>query len=245
MTAVAAELPPPEKAQPATKLCPVWLCFLLGSLVGLGGYFALGFDHTFKPHHIDWIFHFTEKEPYYDPGTYFLGWNYFRHTPWALPPGKNKDYGMEFGGAIVYSDSVPLMAFILKPFSNSLGPIFQYQGIWILVCFLLQGAFASLLASRFVRYLGPNLLIAAFFVLSPILIERGWNQYAHMGQWLLLWSLYLYLRDRQHSIRWMWGLLAMLAVLTSFYYVPMVLAIWAADALEASCSFSDGRSFDF
>lgn len=233
MTAAPAELPLAE-SQPASKQCPVWLCFLLGALVGLSGYFALGFDHVFKPHHIDWIFHFTEKEPYYDPGTYFLGWNYFRHAPWTLPPGTNRDYGMEFGGAIVYSDSVPLMAFVLKPFSRWLGPIFQYQGVWILVCFLLQGAFASLLAFRFVRHLGPNLLIAAFFVLSPTLMERGWNQYAHMGQWLILWSLYVYLRDRQQPIRWIWGLLAMLGVLTSFYYVPMVLAIWAADAIKAA-----------
>ncbi len=234
MTAAAAELPRLDESRTASKPCPVWVCFLLGALVGLGGFFALGFNHVFKPHHIDWIFHFTQKEPYYDPGTYFLGWNYFRHAPWGIPPGVNRDYGMEFGGAIVYSDSVPLMAFVLKPFTRSLGPIFQYQGIWILLCMLLQGAFASLLASRFTRHLAPNLLIAAFFVLSPIWIERGWNQYAPHGSMADSLALYLYLRDRQSAFRWTWGLLAMLAVLTSFYYVPMVLAIWAADALKGA-----------
>lgn len=230
---VVAELPQLDESQRISKPCPVWLLFLIGGLLGLGPYFAIGFNLTLRPHHIDWLLHFTDKEPYWDPGTYFLGWHYFRHAPWTLPPGANPDYGMEFGGAIVYSDSVSVMAFILKPFTRYLGPVFQYQGIWILLCFLLQGAFGSLLASRFVRYLVPNLLIAAFFVISPVLLERGWNQYAHMGQFLLLWALYLYLGDRRGEIRWAWVIPVMLAVTTSFYYVPMILAIWFADVLKA------------
>ncbi len=235
MTAVAtAELPPLGEAQPQPpRGLPAARDFAVGALAGLVAYFALGFDHVFRPHYIGWLFFFTGKEPYYDPTTYFLGWHYFRHAPWTLPIGLNRDYGMEFGGSIVYSDSTPILAFLFKPFARWMAPVYQYQGIWILICFLLQGAFASLLASRFVRHIASKILIAGFFVLSPLMLERAWTEYAHMGQWLLLWAIYLYLGERRRPVRWVWAVLAILAVTTNFYYVPMVLMIWAADVVKA------------
>ncbi len=210
-----------------------WIDVMLGALVGMLGWGILGFNHTLNPHHIDWFFYFVDKEPYYDPVTYFLGWNYFRHSPWRLPLGLNHSYGMEFGSSIVYSDSTPLLAVLLKPFSPLMGPVFQYCGLWILSCFVLQGVLAIKLASVFVRNYLSKIVITAFFVLSPVLLERGWTEYAHMGQWVLLWAIYLNLRGGgDRNVRWVWMVLVVLAVGTSFYYTPMVLALWLADALR-------------
>ena len=79
-----------------------------------------------------------------DPATHFLGWHFFRNEPWHLPLGLNWAYGMEMSSSIVYTDSIPLLALIFKPFSNYLPTLFQYTGLWILICFALQGTFGWL-----------------------------------------------------------------------------------------------------
>jgi hypothetical protein len=218
-----------------------WIDVALGSIIGLLGWRVLGFNHTLNPHHIDWFFYYADKEPYYDPVTYFLGWNYFRHSPWTLPLGLNRSYGMEVGSSIVYSDSTPLLAVLLKPFSPLMGPVFQYCGLWILSCFLLQGVMGIKLASVFVRNNLSKIVITAFFVLSPVLLERGSTEYAHMGQWVVLLAIYLNLRGSGGKVRWVWMVLVALAVGTSFYYVPMVLLLWMADGLRRW--FAGRRSF--
>lgn len=83
-----------------------------------------------------------------DPATHWLGWQFFRQAPllqWPL--GANRAYGMEIGSSIVFTDSIPIMAFIFKPFSAWLPETFQYIGIWVLLCFMLQAYFAWKLLS--------------------------------------------------------------------------------------------------
>lgn len=61
-----------------------------------------------------------------DPATHWLGWQFFRNSPllqWPL--GANPDYGMEIGSSIIFSDSIPLLAFIFKP----LGAFARYVSI--------------------------------------------------------------------------------------------------------------------
>ncbi|MEO7221623.1 MAG: DUF6311 domain-containing protein, partial [Devosia sp.] len=52
-----------------------------------------------------------------DSFTHYLGWEFFRRSPWTWPFGLNPDYGLQFSSAIIFSDSVPLLAIVLKPFS--------------------------------------------------------------------------------------------------------------------------------
>jgi len=206
---------------------------LTGSAAGLTAFFALGFQAIFPPHQISWILKHTDTVRYYDTAMMFVGWEYFRHSPWQIPPGLNPNYGLELGSSIVYSDSIPLLAFPCKLLSPWLGADFQYFGIWILLCLVLQGAFAASLAARFVSWLPARLLLALFFVFSPVLLQQGWEQYSLMAQWLVLWAIDLFLTPRRQRVRWMWLLPAALAVMSSFYFAPMVLLIWAADAVKS------------
>ena len=231
MTIVATDTALPS-APPAEKPPSTRFNIAIGIVAGLSAYFALGFDRTFAPHKIGWLFCPADRDWYYDPATYFLGWNYFRHSAWHLPPGLNPHYGLEYGSAIVYSDSLAIFALLLKPFNSILPQTFQYLGIWILTCFLLRGFCGALLASLFLVQAIPKLLVAGFFVISPIMLERAWTEYTLMGQWLLLWGIYLYFRPRPERLRWTWIILAAIAPLTSFYMAPMVLMLWGADLLK-------------
>ena len=52
-----------------------------------------------------------------DPTQHYLGWVFFRQGPWELPWGLNPNFGMSISSSIAFSDSIPLLAFIFKPFS--------------------------------------------------------------------------------------------------------------------------------
>ena len=77
-----------------------------------------------------------------DGAQHFLAWHYFRDSPWTWPPGRILGYADAMQGSIVYADSIPLMALLLKPFSTWLPTHFQYTGFWIVGCYALQAAFA-------------------------------------------------------------------------------------------------------
>ena len=94
--------------------------------------------------------------------------------------------------SIVYPDGVPLMALLLKPFNAWLPEHFQYFGIWILICYMLQVFFFVEALSRITDRVWHKVFATLFFVLAPPFVLRlfptlPWD---HIGSsWLLL---YLY-----------------------------------------------------
>ena len=70
-----------------------------------------------------------------DPFKDYVGWIFFRNSPWTFPIGLNPTYGLDFSSSIVFSDSIPLMAFLFKAIRFVLPETFQYLGIWTLICF--------------------------------------------------------------------------------------------------------------
>ena len=166
-----------------------------------------------------------------DPASGWLGWQFFRETPllqWPL--GANPNYGAELGSAIVFSDSIPLMAFAFKPFEAWLPASFQYFGLWLAGCFMLQAFFGWKLLKLFSSDRWVPLLGAAFFALSPILTMRLFGHYALTAHWLILAGLYLYLRP-DASIKF-WIALLGIAALVHAYLLLFLLAIFAADLIQ-------------
>jgi hypothetical protein len=124
---------------------------------------------------------------------HFLGWQFFRHEPWHLPPGRIDRYFAPMGTAIGLTDSIPIAALVLKPFAGSLPAAFQYLGAWLCLCFALQGAFGVLLMRLWTPYAVHQLLGATCFVLVPTLLMRTLHP-ALCAHWLILWALWLYFR---------------------------------------------------
>ncbi|HEY8553752.1 MAG TPA: DUF6311 domain-containing protein [Burkholderiales bacterium] len=164
-----------------------------------------------------------------DPATHYLGWAFFRDSPWSFPIGLNPRYGLEIASAIVFSDSIPLLAFVFKPFSALLPGTFQYFGLWLLLCFVLQACFAWRLvglvsADRTVRVLG-----SAFFVLAPPMLWRLQGHFSLVGHFLVLAALYLAVRPPAHGQPWRWACLLATAALVHPYFLAMTGALWIAD----------------
>jgi hypothetical protein len=194
-------------------------------LVGLLAYFLVGAYGMFHPTHVGWLQHSDLAQSYY-------GWAFYRRDPMTLPFGANPSYGMDFHSSVYYSDSIPLVAMLLKPFATLLPEPFQYFGIWVLLCFVLQAWFAQLVLGIVIDSAATRAIASILFVLAPPLLLRLGGHMALVGQWALLAALYLYLRPSEKNQRSLWTLLVALSIVIHAYIFFMVAAIWFADVVR-------------
>ncbi|MBX6742637.1 MAG: hypothetical protein IRY87_11410 [Acetobacteraceae bacterium] len=167
-----------------------------------------------------------------DPVQLWLGWTYFRHAPWAMPPGANPDYGMELGTAIYFADAIPLLALAGKALRGVV-EIPQYVGPWLLACGLLQGVLGWRLIGLVTRDPLARICGAGLLALQPMLVNRMAGHTPLAGQWVILAALLLALR-RGHGMRQglAWAALLAMTALIHSYLLAMLAPLWAADWLR-------------
>jgi len=177
---------------------------------------------------------------YGDPAQSFLGWSYFRISPWSLPPGANPHYGMEISSSIFFSDSIPLFAFIFKILRPIL-EVQQYHGWWLLLCFFLQGICGWLLMGLAVRHMITRLLGAVLLCTMPFLLWRLYGHYALMAHWLLLLALWLAIAPPNRRWPFVWASLLCIAALVHSYLLAMTVALWVSDLARRALTFPAGN----
>jgi hypothetical protein len=202
---------------------------LLPLLLGVLAFFCVIGPQALDPQNIAWL----EQG---DPATHYLGWAYFRHSPWTFPLGLNPFYGLELGNSIIFSDSNPLLALLFKPFNAWLPATFQYFGLWLLACFVLQAWFGWKLlglmtGNPLIRLLGTGLL-----VFSPPMFLRMGGHLSLSGHFLILAALYLALLPNLYRRRLAWGALLAVTAMVHAYLLAMVALIWVADLLGKTFS---------
>ncbi len=209
----------------------------IAALIGLAAFLAVTGGCILNP--FDPTFIFATGG---DAVQHYVGWLFYRHAPLLqIPFGSNPAYGETMSSTVVFTDSIPLMAFLFRPLSRFLPLDFQYIGIWTALTFTLQAIFAWKLLARLTSDRVLIGLGTGFFVLCYPMILRIWVHEALSAQWLVLAALYVFLDDARKSFRW--ALLLCVASLVHAYLVAMVAAIWAADmlrrALIRECTFID------
>ena len=160
---------------------------------------------------------------------HFLGWHFFRHEPWQWPPGIIGGLYEPIGTSLGFMDSIPVAAFLLKPFEAWLPNPFQYLGLWFLLCFALQGCFGALVISTWTPRPLLQIAGAMLIVLLPTLFFRIAHP-ALSSHWLLLWALWLNWRRppssrndaAQHAV------LGLVSALVHPYLAVMVLGLVGA-----------------
>lgn len=194
-------------------------------LVGAVAFLLMTGGTILAPTYVDWLMQGG------DPAQHWLGWQFFRQSPFLQwPLGANPGFGMDIGSSIVFSDSLPLFALVFKPFSAMLPGDFQYFGLWIFGCFLLQSYFAWLLLGQFTENRWLRLLGCGFFSIAPAMLWRLHGHHALFGQWTLLAALVLYFAPSFSARRWT-GLLVVTALIHA-YLLAMVLAIYLAAVVQ-------------
>lgn len=205
-------------------------------LLGLGAFLLVVGPAPLDPTDIAWLANA-------DAATNYLGWAFFRSSPWGWPLAANPAYGLDIAGSVMMADANPLMALPFKLLGPILPTPFQYFGLWLLLCFLLQGLLTHAIARRITPFVEQRLAIVLLFLFTPFfLIRIATPAVFHMtlvGQWQILAALFLYLSpDLRRRPGW-WALLLGIAILTHPYLFALVAAIWLADIFRALIAARD------
>jgi Family of unknown function (DUF6311) len=208
---------------------------LVPALIGLLVFLWFTGGSILRPTNISWI-----MSSLGDPVQHYVGWQSFRHTPvLQWPIGRNWNYGEDLATSIVFTDSLPLFALIFKPISAFLPAEFQYFGLWILTCFMLQAIFAWALIEQLVQDRMIAAIAAGIFALTPAMLWRCYGHESLIGQWILLAALNVYFSERRKTVGW--TLVLCVASLIHAYLLAMSLAIWATDAIRLLAYRLDSR----
>ena len=187
---------------------------------GFFGWYFLGLSNLF-PWNYSWLY---AKG---DGALTQLGFEFFRKAPlvqWpitAIPKyvaGSNMIIPTENAVSNIFAKIIG----IFVPGS------FQFVGLWIVLCFALQGYFGAKLLGRFVDSRSSIVFGSLFFVLSPALLYRigVMNHYALGSHWMILAAFYLYFGTESRTRTW--GLLLFFGMLTSVYISVMLLVVFVA-----------------
>ncbi|MBZ4419897.1 DUF6311 domain-containing protein [Myxococcus sp. RHSTA-1-4] len=166
-----------------------------------------------------------------DFSQHLLGWLFFRNSPLELPLGFISGYVHPLGTTLGYTDSIPWVGLLLRPFSGLLPVDFQYIGPWLCLCLVLQGAVGAWVARRLGARLSLQWLIGALLVLSPALFARmSMSHEALSAHWLIVLLVGLHFipqRDARDAKRALGGGLALCVLAAGIHPVltAMVLAL--------------------
>jgi len=162
-----------------------FLCVFIIGIIAIWWLFKNHFGFVvLNPLQISWLMS-------YDWAQHFLGWQFYRNAPWDFPIGKITDFFYPIGTNIGYTDSIPLIAIPLKLFNKYLPPLFQYIGIWFLICYILQALFAILLLRTFKFNRFPLIIGMLFLLFAPPLLAR-FPHPSLCAHWLIIGSLWLW-----------------------------------------------------
>ena len=84
---------------------------LTGALLGALVFVVVYGVRVLDPTSVDWIL----NNPSPDPSQHYLGWAFFRSSPWRLPYlGANYSVVYPYRTSILFTDSIPLLALLCK-----------------------------------------------------------------------------------------------------------------------------------
>lgn len=208
--------------------------FLIGLIIGIVIFIAIYGFGVINPTNTEWLLHSNDLEGSIDLTQHYMGWVFYRDTPWTFPLGLTEGIYSE-PVSVVYTDSIPLFALFFKIFSGILPYSFQYMGLFGLMCYGLMGGFGALVTRRYTSNVLVNGISATLFVLSPILLNRMYLHTALSAHFLIVAGIVLWLyRDKMRWNRYLisWIVLIAGGTLINAYFTPILLGILLCSILQ-------------
>ena len=170
-----------------------------------------------------------------DVTQYVAGFNAYVREAWHWPLLRITSLNAPEGTLATFTDAIPLYAMLLKLIQHGPDtPMRNPYGIWIALCFLLQGVGAWWICREarvrsWVTLTAMAMLLASF----PALTFRI-SHTSLMSQWLLVFAIAIYLRSSRLSTLAVkpWLILVPCAFYINVYLFAMLSAIFAADVLR-------------
>ena len=191
------------------------------ALVGIIAFLLIYGTTPINPTNDAWIMAGYDE---YDICQHYCGWIAFRNSQWSFPLGLAKDMAIYDGTYISYTDSIPWVSILFKTIRNILPNTFQFFGIYILLCYILQGIAAFKIIDYKTNDFVYSIIGTILLVFSPIFMERSFRHTALGSQWLILFAIFLWLKHSRNCenvyIRFL--ILMVLAIGIHPYFLPMI-----------------------
>ncbi len=202
------------------------IVFLLSGLIGAVAFLMIYGVKVLDVTYDDWLLAFPEGS---DNVQHYMGWVAYRSSAWHFPLGLVENIVYPDMISVIYTDSIPLLAFIFKVLSPLLPQTFQYFGWFGLVSGFLLAGFGGIFVLHFTGRPIQSVMSSVFFATSYVFIFRMFYHTGLAAQWIIIASLYLWLcvSHSQYAYlqRILWPVLSVIALLTEAYFVPMVWGI--------------------
>jgi len=160
---------------------------------------------------------------------HYLGWRFYRNSPWQLKFGLIEGILYPHRISIIYTDSIPIFAVFFKLLSPILPENFQYFGIWGLFSFFMTGGIASIIIKKFTNNKYVCIIGSIFFSYSPYIFQRMYGHTALAGQWIILLAIAIWVnRSYFNSLKRQliaWIVVLCTGELVHIYFVPMIIII--------------------
>lgn len=206
------------------------ISFALGTLIGAAIFIVIYGIKVLDVTYDDWLMRYE-----FDLTQHYLGWRLYRNSGWYFPIGLCDTSIYPYYSSIVYTDSIPLFAFVFKILAPVLPSRFQYFGLFGIICFMLQGGMSKLLLRKYIKNEWICNIGAVFFVSNIVFVQRMFWQTALSAHFLILMAMALFVyRDDIESLRKrviLWSALGALSVSIHFYLYGMVSVMLAGFAL--------------
>ncbi len=175
--------------------------------------------HVLNPTYVDWLFNGGDLTQHY------LGWEAYRYNDWHFPLGMLDTLAYPNRTSIIFTDSIPLFAFIFKLLSPILPENFQYFGLWGIMCFVMSGIFSVRILKNFTDNKTAVILSSLLFVYTPVMIHRMFLHTSLAGHWIILLGLepiFVYDKYKENKkIYLIVGIMGLLSASVHLYFVLM------------------------
>ena len=164
--------------------------FWLGGLLAALTFVVIFGWRVLIPTYDDWLLFSRDGV---DNMQHYQGWVAYRGSAWHFPIGLIDGILYPEKISVIYTDSVPLFAFIFKLLSPVLPETFQYFGWFGLLCAFLIGGYASCFIYSFTGQRVYSVICSLFFSTSFVFLHRMFYHTALSAQWIVVAALYLWL----------------------------------------------------
>jgi uncharacterized protein DUF6311 len=171
-----------------------------------------------------------------DMTTALSGYYAFMKSPWDFPIFQVSQLGYPSGTNVIYTDSIPVVAFIGRIIYQTTGASINLYGIWTVACFVASAASLTALVSLLGARTIPAACAAAILGCTmPAMLYR-WGHMSLMAHFEVILALAFYAASRKdRSPRWCLAASAPLCVLalwTHAYLFAMVTALLVAAIVQ-------------
>lgn len=193
------------------------ICIIGGCVISLIFILLIFSPQNVDPKNIEWV---TGGGG--DNIQHYIGWRFFRNSPWNRYLLFMQNLNYPIGTSVIVTDSNPLFCLIFKIFRDVLPTEFQFNGIWIIISYLLIGFFSAEIGWELTESTPLTLTGTFFCVMNPVILQRALIHDTLTAHWIILAGIFFILHEDSRWNLIFWMVLTEVTLLIHIYFIPML-----------------------